>query len=222
MKRGNRFKDLSGRRYGRIVVLKFQEPNKFGQSLFSCNCDCGRRCVVLGANLTGGHTKSCGCLRESIVKSGCHKTHGLSQTPEYQIWNAMKQRSSNKNVFAYKNYGGRGIKVCKRWSGKNCFINFYKDMGKKPVGFELERINNNIGYIPSNCKWASIVSQANNKRATKRLVLRGQLDTLPNFCRQYGASYTKVRARISKLGWTTEEAFQDFLEAITTPEKGRS
>ena len=132
-----------------------------------CWCDCGNKQVfVSSGSLKNDLTKSCGCLVKKLGRKRC-TTHGKSQTPEWRVWHNMNQRCYNKNNPGYKYYGGRGIKVCKRW--RESFENFLKDMDKRPSPeLTIERINNDKGYRESNCKWATRKEQNNNRRCNKK------------------------------------------------------
>lgn len=144
---------LTGQRFGRLIVLKCKHVNTYGNYVWLCKCDCGKVLSVTSGSLTNGHTQSCGCL---------HIKHGLTGSTIYSVWSAMKQRCHNKNNKYYENYGGRGIVVCDRW--RNSFENFFHDMGFPPDGTTLERLNNDKNYEPSNCKWASQLEQRHNNR----------------------------------------------------------
>jgi hypothetical protein len=157
--------DITGQRFGQLIAIKpvFQRDRKF---YWQCRCDCGKRVVVQGKKLRSGHTQSCGHWRQD----GSHRrTHGEAsigrETREYRRWKAMLQRCCNPNKKDFKYYGGRGIKVCKRWSR---FENFLADMGRCPTGYSIERVNNNGNYTPSNCEWIPLRDQQKNTRRTRR------------------------------------------------------
>lgn len=132
-------------------------------------------------------------------------THGKSRTPEYWAWLAMKQRCSNPKHPAYRHYGGRGIQVCERWAR---FENFINDMGKRPKGCELERVNNNKGYEPGNCTWAKRPQQMRNTRRTILLTLQGKTMCLKDWCKELGKCYPLVRRRFVDALWPLEKALQ--------------
>ena len=145
--------DISNKRFGKLIALNVShQVNKL--YFWNCICDCGNKLITSGNRLRYGKTKSCGC----IVKT----QNGLSRSPSYRSWDAMIQRCYDKSVPHYERYGGRGISVCDRW--KNSFLDFLKDMGDRPEGKTLDRIDNNGNYEPLNCKWSTIKEQSSNKR----------------------------------------------------------
>lgn len=155
--------DLTGNKFGRWTVIKY-----VGMMKWVCKCDCGNMRVVKSSSFKNGNSKSCGCLRKDSVV-GRFTIHGQSslngkKTLTYNTWVGMKQRCNYSKHVGYKNYGGRGIKVCKRWDK---FENFYKDMGKRPKGTSIDRIDNDRGYTPKNCKWSTKKEQSLNKSNSK-------------------------------------------------------
>lgn len=153
-------KDLTGHRFCRLVVLECAGKDRFSNLIWKCQCDCGNICEVAGHSLNSGRTKSCGCLKKERVCKR-NKSHGMSKSPEYDIWKAMLQRCENPNCKSFSDYGGRGIKVCQSW---HKFENFYRDMGKRPEGLSIDRINNDGNYEMGNCRWATKEEQSNNSR----------------------------------------------------------
>ena len=137
--------------------------------LWLCRCDCGNEKAIRGSNLKGEKTKSCGCKNHLG-----YATHGKTNTSEMHTWSSMKARCYNKKNPDYKNYGGRGITICDRWLGSDGFINFIKDMGDKPTPkHSVDRIDNNKGYSPENCRWATQLEQARNTRRNKFIIHNG-------------------------------------------------
>lgn len=159
--------DLTGRQFGRLTAVARVSKG----SRWLCTCNCGGTNIVKASLLLSGNTKSCGCLKRSVL-GDASRTHGMANSRRtgyanrtYGIWQAMRARCNNPNNPRWSSYGGRGIKVCARWED---FQNFLSDMGEAPEGLTLERIDVNGNYEPSNCKWATWLEQARNTRKTKK------------------------------------------------------
>lgn len=206
----SRIVDISGKRFGRLVAIEYAgairtDTNRW--SMWRCKCDCGNETVVRYIHLTTGNTRSCGCLeqenKERIVKIAQIKNRksasvdfyegNLDKHPLRLLWKSMLTRCNNPNAIAYKHYGARGIKVCDRWQRENNgFENFVNDMGERPDGTTLDRIDVNGNYEPSNCRWATTEQQMNNRTDNSRITLSGESITCAQLCKKYGFYYTWV------------------------------
>ena len=177
-----KFIDLTGQRFGRLVVIERAANSNAGSARWNCMCDCGGKATVVGGGLRSGHTKSCGCIKNEKTAERNFK-HGMVGTSTYVIWDSMKQRCINPNDTTYKNYGGRGISVCDRWLK---FENFYADMGERPKGMSIERIDNNGNYCPENCCYATQKEQMRNTRRTVTVKYQGKEQCMAAWAEELG------------------------------------
>lgn len=186
--------DLTGRRFGKLVVLGFHEKSaKVGDSLWlvQCECDRGVQKIVARRKLLSGHTKSCGCLR---------KPHGMFGTPEYKAWVSLIQRCTNPKARGWERYGGRGISVCREWA--ESFQPFFQHVGSRPTArHSLDRFPDPDGnYEPGNVRWATAKEQQRNTSANRRVCV-GELDlTVAEWAERTGLQESTIRERL-KRGW---------------------
>lgn len=206
---GARIEVKKGERYGRLTVVS-EAPRRITRSgrperAFLCICDCGESTTVRLADLRHGHTTSCGCAHKQMVaKLGrSNATHGMTDSPEWKSWKAMKDRCYGDGRSDYHNYRGRGITVCKRW--RDSFIAFLSDMGSRPDNTSLERIDNDGNYEPDNCCWATPEEQGRNRRTNRLLTLNGRTMCLKEWAEETGIAVTTLHQRLRK-GWTVEKA----------------
>lgn len=200
----HRSKDLTGRRFGRLVVTAYTGRRGHNSS-WNCCCDCGTIMNSLGSNLLSGHTASCGCLKDELIAK-LNVTHGLTKSPwkrVVQIWHAMIRRCTKQASKNHHRYGGRGILVCERWL---VVENFLADMGMPPTAqHEIDRIDNDGNYEPGNCRWATRKEQTRNSSANHRLTFDGRTQCIAEWADELGISYTTISGRLQR-GWTDQEA----------------
>lgn len=156
---------MVGQRIGNLIIKGRDSTYKSLKYIkVICECDCGNIKTYYSHNITSGSTTSCGCTKNEKLREHS-STHGMTGTPEFRIFECILRRCNNQNASNFERYGGRGITVCDRWQGENGFQNFYEDMGPKPGDkYSIDRIDNNLGYGPSNCKWSTSTEQAQNRR----------------------------------------------------------
>lgn len=193
------FIDLSGQTFGRLKVIE-RGINHGAEAGWVCRCECGRKVDVRSTCLRVGKTKSCSRKGCKVGKA----THRLSASREFFVWAAMIQRCYNPKCKLFKNYGARGIKVCKRWL--DSFENFFADMGFRPSSkHSIERIDNDGDYKTSNCKWATKLEQCRNFRRNRLVTAMGKTQCVTDWSYETGVSLGKIVHRLNH-GWTPEQA----------------
>lgn len=193
-------KDITGQRFGRLTAMAVVGIGRTGTQ-WQCACDCGHKCVALITRLVSGRKKSCGCLKTDTHAARL-TTHGMTGSPEYASWMQMLQRCTNPNDKRWPRYGGRGIAVAPQWRK---FEVFYADMGKRPPGTSLDRINNDGNYEPGNCHWASPVTQSNNTARNRLVTAFGETLTASQWARKTGVKVYTLFQRLRR-GFSPEEA----------------
>lgn len=204
--RNHRFKDLSGKVFGRLTVLPLYEVMRTGKkpvTYWDCKCECGNIVSVPVSALRTGATVSCGCYHRARMKQ-LNKTHGMHKTKPYNSWDAMVQRCTNPATKHYYSYGGRGIAICEKWEK---FEGFWEDMaGTYAEGLTLDRIDPNKGYCKDNCRWATRKQQADNRRDTVMITHEGVTKSRTQWAEETGIHCTTIAYRLSR-GWSTEKIF---------------
>lgn len=201
-----RVENLSNQRFGMLVVQDSHETIN-GKTYWLCLCDCGNLKMCRADALKGKISVSCGCYNKTkAIKHGHHRS------PTYKSWSSMKERCLKPSHVSYSRYGGRGVTVCDRWI--DSFENFLKDMGERPPGLTLDRIDPNGNYEPSNCRWATYYEQSVNRRNSRFISFQGKTLTLSQWASELGMSQGCLSQRINKRKWSVEKA-------LTTPKEAR-
>lgn len=193
--------NLTGKSFGHLIVLSENGRHR-KEAAWLCLCECGTEITLPGFRLRSGQTKSCGCLRNELIRKAT-TVHGRADTKgSWRIWIDMRRRCERPNDSAFPRYGGRGIKVCERWS---VFANFLEDMGEHPPGMTLDRIDNNGNYEPSNCRWTTYSRNNRNKRNNHLLTIGDITRCIADWSDASGIAARTIWRRIS-LGWPSEAA----------------
>lgn len=196
MPKGRQIVDLTGQRFGRLVALSIAGRKRYGSSskiLWLCRCDCGQDHVAKSNQLRLGRTRSCGCLQREVTITRNKTemvTHGMTASRDFRCWASMISRCTNPKTPEYRYYGARGIKVCERW---RAFENFYADMGPRPRGLSIERIDTNGDYEPGNCRWATAKEQANNRRNNAIVEYAGRRQNVTQWAEEFGIDPERLR-----------------------------
>lgn len=188
--------NIQGKQFNKLRALRCLGKNRHGQYMWRCECRCGNRSTVMAGDLVSGWTRSCGCSR--VV-------HGMSATRTYYAWRSMRNRCGSSSSRQYRNYGARGLSVCKRWRS---FKMFLKDMGEAPRGKSLERVDNSKGYRPSNCCWATQVEQARNMRTNRVLIFQGVRRCASEWSVLFGINLRTLYGRLRR-GWPVKRALME-------------
>lgn len=200
----NKLIDLTGQHFGRLTVIN-RAPSLNGATRWNCRCDCGVEKVIRASELRSGSTLSCGCY-DREMSSLKNTKHGKYGTRPYRIWRSMKTRCYNPNHSWYKRYGGRGIAVCNEW--RDDFMSFYNWAMSNGYQDDLtiDRIDNDKGYSPDNCRWISVKKQQNNRCSNRSITINGITKNVSEWCEYCGLPKSRVKERLRR-GWTPEEAF---------------
>ena len=194
--------DITGQRFGRLLVLERVGLSKSRSARWLCRCDCGTEKEVDGPNLRRGLTTSCGCYGHYIIGAAT-RTHGRTGSKVHYAWCSMRRRCEDEGNPKYPIYGGRGIKVCDQWQS---FENFYADMGEPPSpAHSIDRIDVNGNYEPDNCRWATAKEQANNQRPNHKITYNGETHGITEWSRRLGIHHVTLVNRIQR-GWPLERA----------------
>jgi hypothetical protein len=191
-----------GTKFGRLTVVS-RASSTGKRTEWNCICECGNQVVVTTDSLRGGKTQSCGCLQKERA-SEAKKTHGMTHSPEYNTWMSIKARCFNTKNQDFKYYGDRGITICDEW--KDSFETFYADMGSRPEGCSIDRIDVDGNYEPSNCRWATDLEQAHNKRNNVIVTYENETKSVIKWSEELGIKHKVLRHRLDR-GWSVEKAF---------------
>jgi len=187
-------KDLTGQVFTRLTVIAYVERRR-GISVWRCLCSCGNEKIASMDNLNRGYTKSCGCLKFEYIHNQKNRLiHGMKHTTLYTVWQNMNRRCSDPTTKSYKDYGARGIKVCKKWRNAAGFFDDMKDSWRP--GLTIERVNNDLGYNKDNCIWVPKARQTCNTRTTRWVLYQGVRMCLADAARKSGISSSTLNYRL--------------------------
>jgi hypothetical protein len=199
-----RSEDLTGKRFGRLKVIGFDRMGTGGKSYWLCQCDCGTKNIVERSSLLSSGTISCGCARRDATS-----THGMTNSSLYNTWRSMKYRCDNPNHIHYDRYGGRGISIYDEWYAFENFRDWAMSNGYSE-GLTIDRINNDEGYSPENCRWADGYTQHNNTSRNRIVTYNGVTHTIAEWSKLLNVHYSSLWGRINKGDMRDFESYFEF------------
>jgi len=216
--------DFNGLRFSQLLVIGEGERYVFSsgrkERQILCRCDCGKETLVRACHLRSGHTTSCGCYGDRVGGER-ERTHGMSTSPEFFCYNNMIARCTKPSLAAYKNYGGRGIRICDEWLGAGGFERFYAYLGDRPSPkHTIERINTNGNYEPGNVKWATRYEQIASRRMAVKVIFDGETHFLMDLCERFAIRY-QTAYRMMKRGLSGDEIFGPRNQHVRHPGRER-
>lgn len=189
------FIDLTGQRFGRLIVIERVQKEGYTNAFWKCRCDCGKEIVTSSRHLRSGHTQSCGCYQRERAAE-YHTVHGMKGTKLLSVYSAMKGRCYNPSDGKYYRYGARGIKMCDEWKNNpSAFFNWALSNGYSE-GLSIDRIDNDGNYCTENCRWVDALTQANNKSSNHYYTYEGVTKTISQWAKELGQNYATIKRRI--------------------------
>lgn len=212
---------MTGQRFGRLTVQERALHHSGRGVAWLVLCDCGETRIVAGSSLRSGNTRSCGCLQREVAASTARAAnfkHGISKTPTWRSWSSMMWRCNSPRHNAYGKSDGSRLTVCERWKD---YLNFLEDMGERPVGATIDRIENSKGYEPGNCRWATRKTQNRNRTISRFLTFNGQTKCLAEWAEELNISARAISRRL-QWGWDVDRALTEPVLPGQTVERRRA
>ena len=200
--------NLIGQRFGRLLVTREGDRSCSGRVRWHCVCDCGKELDVYGPSLKRGGTKSCGCYHsdEARIRHLKHGFGGRADRPRiYSVWLSMKKRCYQTTHAEFDRYGGRGIFVCDEWKNDFSAFKVWADNSGYRDDLEIDRIDNDKGYCPENCRWVTRKINSNNRSKNHRVYFRDERRTIAEIADMVGLPYWTIYQRVTKLKWKGED-----------------
>lgn len=204
--------DITGKRFGKLVVLSADHKDKRGEWFWRCQCDCGNETVASSWKIRNGKTTSCGCVKKAWMKKGPNHSHGMTNTRLYTIWCNMKARCNNPKSYEYPWYGGKGVCVCDDWMAFEPFSEWALNNGYSE-NLTIDRIDVSKNYCPENCRWINYAQQSLNRTDNHKITAFGKTQTMKEWSDETGIKYDTIERRINKYKWPPERAVSE----IATP-----
>lgn len=196
--------NIAGEKYGRLIAVEWTGNACSSGRLWKFKCDCGAEIIASIGQVRSGNTTSCGCFAKEKLRSRNEKMakHKCTRSPTWNSWSAMRRRCQKQDDKDYHKYGARGIVVCERWQS---FENFMADMGERPEGMTIDRVDNNGNYEPENCRWATPLQQSRNSRNSVVIEYQGEKHCVAEWAALVGIEVKTLQYRI-RSGWDVEKA----------------